>query len=247
MKLNSLTSTGEKTTLTAPDQVFAAEYNSALLAQAIRVYLANERQGSAKVKTRGEVARTKKKWFKQKGTGNARHGARTPSLFVGGGVAHGPNGTQNWSLALTQTMKRQALCQALSRQAENIIVCDSIEKLDGKTATAVKVLKKIVPTGGKILVILSESDERVMRGLRNLQLVWPVNADRLNVLHVAGANAIIMTSHSVKKLTERLTAEATETEAEAPAEVIVAAKPTAKVAPKKTVKTVASMKKEVVA
>lgn len=241
MKLTSLTSTGEKTTLIASDLVFGASYNSALLAQAVRVYLANERQGTAKVKTRAEVARTRKKWFKQKGTGNARHGARTPSLFVGGGVAHGPNGTQNWSLDMTQTMKRQALCQALSRQAENIIVCDSIEKLDGKTATAVKVLKKIVPAGGKILIVLAEYDERVLRGLHNLQLVWPVTADRLNVLHVAGANAIIMTSHSVKKLSDRLTStEVAETVTEATNEVV-----TSKPVAKKPVKTAA--KKEVVA
>lgn len=207
MKLRSITATGEKTTLTAQDKVFAAEANPALLAQAIRVYLANDRQGTAKVKTRSEVARTKKKWFKQKGTGNARHGARTPSIFVGGGVAFGPNGTQNWKLNLTQELKRQALCQALSHQVKNIVVCDSIEKLDGKTATAVKVLKKIVPTGGKILVVLAESDDRLYRGMRNLPLVWAVNAARLNVLQVAGADAIVMTSHSVKKLETRIMGE----------------------------------------
>jgi large subunit ribosomal protein L4 len=207
MKLHAITATGEKTTLTAQDKIFAAVANPALLAQAIRVYLANDRQGTAKVKTRSEVARTKKKWFKQKGTGNARHGARTPSIFVGGGVAFGPNGTQNWSLTLTQTMKRQALCQALSHQVEKIVVCDSIEKLDGKTATAVKVLKKIVPAGGKILVVLAESDERLFRGMRNLANVWAVNATRLNVLQVAGADAIVMTSHSVKKLETRIMGE----------------------------------------
>jgi large subunit ribosomal protein L4 len=126
---------------------------------------------------------------------------------VGGGVAFGPNGTQNWKLSLTQELKRQALCQALSHQVKNIVVCDSIEKLDGKTATAVKVLKKIVPSGGKILVILAESDDRLYRGMRNLPLVWAVNAARLNVLQVAGADAIVMTSHSVKKLETRIMGE----------------------------------------
>ncbi|HCC84337.1 MAG TPA: 50S ribosomal protein L4 [Candidatus Pacebacteria bacterium] len=208
MKLHSITATGEKTTLTAQDAVFAAPANSTLLAQAVRVFLANGRQATAKVKTRAEVARTRKKWYKQKGTGNARHGARTPSLFVGGGVAHGPNGTQNWSLTLSRSLKLKALSQALTLQAQNIVVCDSIEKLDGKTATAVKVLKKIVPDGGKILVVMAESNERLLRGLQNLANVWPVSATRVNVLQVAGATKIVMTSHSVKKLEARILGEA---------------------------------------
>ncbi len=207
MKLHSITATGEKTTLTANDQVFAAEANPQLLAQAIRVYLANERQGTAKVKTRAEVARTRKKWFKQKGTGNARHGARTPNIFVGGGVSHGPNGDQNWSLNMTQAMRRQALCQALSHQVKNVVVCDSIEKLDGKTATTVKVLKKIVPESGRTLVVLAESDARLLRGLRNLPSVLTVTAGRVNVMQVAAADKIVMTSHSVKKLETRLLGE----------------------------------------
>lgn len=207
MKLHSITATGEKTTLTANDKVFAAVANPSLLAQAIRVYLSNERQGTAKVKTRAEVARTRKKWFKQKGTGNARHGARTPNIFVGGGVSHGPNGTQNWSLSMTQTMRRQALAQALSHQAENILVCDSVEKLDGKTATSVKMLKKIVPAGGRILMVLAESDQRLLRGLRNLTNVLTVTASRVNVLQIAAANTIVMTSHSVKKLETRILGE----------------------------------------
>jgi large subunit ribosomal protein L4 len=212
MKLHSITPTGEKTTLTASELVFGVEKNPALLAQAIRVYLANERQGTAKVKTRAEVARTRKKWFKQKGTGNARHGARTPNIFVGGGVSHGPNGEQNWSLSLPQTQKRQALALALTEQVKQIVVCDSVEKLDGKTSSAVKFLKKVVPQGGKILIVLAQSEVKLIRGFRNIQTVWPVTAERLNVLHVAGADTIVMTSHSVKKLEARLlgeTAEAT--------------------------------------
>lgn len=80
--------------------IFATKPNQALLAQAVQIYLARARQASAKVKTRSEVNRTKKKWFKQKGTGNARHGARTAGIFVGGGVAHGPNGQQHYKLNL---------------------------------------------------------------------------------------------------------------------------------------------------
>src|SRR5471030_1547190 len=116
MNLTVASTVGKTTSMSVNDAVFAAVINPELIAQAVRVYMSNQRQGSSKVKTRAEVARTKKKWFKQKGTGNARHGARTPNIFVGGGVAHGPNGMQNWSLKLSATMKKAALISALSAQ-----------------------------------------------------------------------------------------------------------------------------------
>src|SRR5260221_12210434 len=106
MKLTVASTVGQTSTLTVSDAVFGAPVNNGVIAQAVRVYLSNQRQGTSKVKTRGEISRTKKKWFKQKGTGNARHGARTPSLFVGGGVAHGPSGIQNYTLKMPGTMKK---------------------------------------------------------------------------------------------------------------------------------------------
>ena len=86
MKLQVVHTSGKSTELEVLKSVFGEKPNTSLLAQALRVYQLNQRQGTAKVKTRSEVARTKKKWYKQKGTGGARHGARTPSIFVGGGV-----------------------------------------------------------------------------------------------------------------------------------------------------------------
>jgi large subunit ribosomal protein L4 len=92
MKLNVFGNTGKNTELEVSNEVFGQKPVASLLAQAVRVYLSNQRQGTSKVKTRADINRTKKKWYKQKGTGGARHGARTPSIFVGGAVAHGPTG-----------------------------------------------------------------------------------------------------------------------------------------------------------
>jgi len=85
--------TSKKTTpITAPKELFGEKENPTLLTQALHVYRARSHVGQVLKQTRSEVSRTKSKWYKQKGTGKARHGARTPNIFVGGGLAHGPDG-----------------------------------------------------------------------------------------------------------------------------------------------------------
>src|SRR3989338_4775942 len=82
---------GKKTgTVTLPKEIFAVTVSPKLIAQAARVYSANQRQSSAKTKTRGEVTGSRRKVWRQKGTGRARHGDRYAPIFVGGGIAHGP-------------------------------------------------------------------------------------------------------------------------------------------------------------
>ena len=207
MQLTSISATGDKGTYKAQDSVFAVPANEALLSQAIHVYLNNQRQATSKVKTRSEINRTKKKWFKQKGTGNARHGARTPSLFVGGGVAHGPNGMQNFSRSMTKVMARQAIKVALSAQAKNIVICDSLERLDGKTATAAKMLKKVIPNSVRTLVLLPETQSMIVRGFRNMTGVLTTTALRLNIYQVAAADTILTTTGAIKALEARLMGE----------------------------------------
>ncbi|MBI1872200.1 50S ribosomal protein L4, partial [Candidatus Collierbacteria bacterium] len=82
----------KKAAPTLDSRIFDYKVNEALLSQVIHVYRANTHQNTSKVKTRGEVNRTTKKVYRQKGTGNARHGARSAPIYVGGGVAHGPSG-----------------------------------------------------------------------------------------------------------------------------------------------------------
>ena len=206
MKLATYTKTGaqSKTSLTVKNGVFNAVVNQKLLAQGIRVYLANQRQGTSKVKTRSEVARTKKKWYKQKGTGNARHGSQNAPIFVGGGVAHGPNGLAEWKLKLSKRLRGQALITALSAQKSNIIVCDGINDLSGKTKDAVKLLAKLTESKDKVLVVLTEPKAETLHSLHNLEKVMISRADRLNIYEVSLADKIILTSEAVKNLEERL-------------------------------------------
>ncbi len=115
LKVNSYSSKGTKlsTSVTLPKE-WEAKMNKALLAQAIRVYTDRLHIGEAYTKGRGEINRTTKKWYKQKGTGGARHGARSAPIFVGGGVAHGPKGISR-TLTLSTSMKRKALAVAMTQ------------------------------------------------------------------------------------------------------------------------------------
>lgn len=207
MNLKTYTKTGNvsKRPLSVNEAVFAAPVNQVLLAQAIRVYLSNQRQGTSQVKTRSEVSRTTRKWYRQKGTGNARHGSKKAPIFVGGGVAHGPTGQENWSRSLTRQLKRKALISAMSAQADNMIVASGLSDLSGKTKEAVELLSKMKIEAKKVLIILADFDEQVLRSLRNLAQVQIAQADQVNVYDIASADQIVLTKEAVEVIEKRLT------------------------------------------
>ncbi|MBQ6435978.1 50S ribosomal protein L4 [bacterium] len=185
-------------------KIFAGEVNEQLLSQALRVYRANLRQATARTKTRSEVNRTKKKWFKQKGTGNARHGAQTPALFVGGGVAHGPTGEQNYHRNLTTKMKLSALRSSLIAQLPNIFIEDKVASVDGKTKTGVKALADKLTADKRVLVIVDDKTPEIVRTYNNLEMVYVTTAERVNVLQTANADTIVMTKKALANLEKRL-------------------------------------------
>jgi large subunit ribosomal protein L4 len=204
MKVQSLTTTGKLGTTTVSDAVFGVVPNQTLIAQAVRVYRANERQGTSAVQTRAGVSRTKRKWYKQKGTGNARHGARSAPIFVGGGSAHGPKANQNWSLKLTKQLKKAAMRSILSAQAQNILVAESLDKLTGKTKEAAALLIAAKLVDQRILVVVNEINDTIARSLRNIEDVLIVTATQLSPLEAAMADKLLITEDAVKTLEERL-------------------------------------------
>lgn len=246
MKLQVVSTSGKSTELEIAQQVFGEKPNMSLIAQAVRVYLFNQRQGNAKVKTRSDVARTKKKWYKQKGTGGARHGARTPSIFVGGGVAHGPAGMTDWTLKLSAAQRRKAMVYALSVQCKDMIVSRDVEQLSGKTKDAAKLFNTIAPESKHILVILHEPMQDVIRSSANLENVLVTQANRLNIYETLLADKIIMTEKALRMIEEKFASESKtakvekpkqEAQVEAPKKAVKAVKPEVKKAPAKAVKT----------
>ena len=178
-------------TFALPKEIFGAKINQPLMAQAVRVYLANQRQGNATTKTRGEVSLTSAKWYRQKGTGRARHGAKSAPIFVGGGVAHGPK-VRDFSLSMPQKMRKAALISALSLKASegDIKVLSGLTKIEPKTKIMAGVIRKITADKkrkSKVLLIASSSPKEignVYKAGRNIRNVEILNANMLNTYEV---------------------------------------------------------------
>ncbi|MBI4029053.1 MAG: 50S ribosomal protein L4 [Candidatus Blackburnbacteria bacterium] len=185
-----------------PKEVFGQKVNVSLVAQAVRAYLSNQRQGNAHTQTRAEVNRTKKKVYRQKGTGGARHGSKNAPLYVGGGRAHGPKNFENYSLSMPKKMARLALLSALSDKfsGKKVVVAD-LEGIEPKTKVLVQALSKM---GLKNGTVVHSGDQNLYRAGRNLNGVEMARAQELSTYSVIKSRVLILTSQAVTILEERL-------------------------------------------
>lgn len=203
LKLNLFTPSGlKKTPLTVSKAVFGVKINNSLLAQAIRVYLSNQRSGSARSQTRGEINVTHAKVWKQKGTGRARHGSRNAPIFVGGAKAHGPSGEQNYRLKLSKPLVRLSILTALSKQfaADNILAVSGLEKLGPKTKIFDTVFAKLTPQPKKILLITDKPMAKISQGTRNLPYLATSLAVGINAYQILTAGKLIFTPEAIKAI-----------------------------------------------
>ncbi|MCY3947037.1 MAG: 50S ribosomal protein L4 [Anaerolineaceae bacterium] len=175
-----------------PADIFGVEINVGLMHQAYVRQMANARQGSHKTKTRSEVRLTKAKWYRQKGTGRARHGARSAPIFVGGGVAHGPR-PRKYTKAMPRKMRRGAIRSALSALArdDQLIFVDRLQADRPKTSEMRETIRTLAGDG-KTLVLLAERDDNVQRGIRNLPEVRWLRANLLNIRDLLGHDKVIV-------------------------------------------------------
>lgn len=186
---------GTKTgTVDLPANVFDAQANIPLMHQVVVAQLAAARQGTAKAKTRGEVAGGGKKPYKQKGTGRARQGSIRAPQFTGGGVVHGPV-PRDYSQRTPKKMKAAALRGALSDRARDgrVFVVESfITGETPSTKVAVAALRKVAQTN-KVLVVLDSQDELNWISLRNEPTVHLIEAGQLNTYDVLVADEVVFT------------------------------------------------------
>jgi large subunit ribosomal protein L4 len=172
--------------------IFDVPVNVPLMHQALVRQLANARLGTHKTQSRGEVNRTKAKWYRQKGTGRARHGSRSANLFVGGGIAHGPK-PRKYTKKMPRKMRRAALRSALSAKAmgDQIVVLDALEMEMPKTKEMVAVLESL-RLDRRVLILLPERNELLEKSARNLPQVKTLRASYLNVRDVLGYDHVLM-------------------------------------------------------
>ncbi len=186
------------------DEVFGIEPRADILARVVRWQLAKRQAGTHKTKERGEIARTKSKIYKQKGTGRARHGSANANIFRGGGVSHGPR-VRSHAHNLPQKVRRLGMRSALSaKQAEGkLIIVDALTLADAKS----KVLREnLVSFGARsyLLVGGTEVDTGIVRAARNLEGVDVLPQQGANVYDILRRDMLIMSRDAVEQLEARL-------------------------------------------
>ncbi len=168
-------------TIDLPADIFEVEINTGLMHQAYVRQMANARLGTHKTKSRGEVRISKAKIYRQKGTGRARHGAKSAPIFVGGGIAFGPR-PRKYTKRMPKKMRRQAIRSALSALARDgqLVLVDELSLDAPKAAEMRRVLDALVGDSSA-LVLLSERDDNIQLSVKNLADAWTLRANYLNI------------------------------------------------------------------
>lgn len=179
-------------TIDLPADIFEVEVNVGLMHQAYVRQMANARLGTHNTLTRGEVRMTTAKMYRQKGTGRARHGARSAPLFVGGGIAHGPK-PRKYTKAMPKKMRRGAIRSALSALARDsqLVFVDKMSMSAPKTKEMRAVLEKLVGDNSA-LVLLAEADLNVEKSISNLPKARYLRANYLNIRDLLQYNRVII-------------------------------------------------------
>ncbi len=193
------TASGEKVKLA--EEIFGIEPNAHAIYQAVRVYMNNQRQGTAKVKTRSEVRGGGKKPFKQKGTGQARQGTRRSPLMPGGGSIFGPQ-PRDYSMTLPLKVKKLARKSALSHKAKNgeIKIIEDFSFEAPKTKEIASILKALSLNEKKTLLLMPSNDGSVVKSGRNIPRFAVVVADKASTYDLVNNQVLLIQKSAVEVL-----------------------------------------------
>jgi len=212
MKVDVLKIDGKKAgrKVELPDDIFGAEPNQHVVYLAVKQYLAAQRQGTHKVKTRAEVHGASRKLHRQKGTGGSRKGNIRNPLYKGGGTVFGPK-PHGYDIKLNRKVKDLAKISALSFKAkENAIVIVEDINLDApKTKSFTDILTNLEVFGKKTLFVMPEYNDNVYLSYRNVPFVKGTLLSDMNTYDVVNADVLVLTEGAAKIFTEA----ETETEA----------------------------------
>ena len=207
MEIKVLNIQGQETgrTVDLPEEIFGIEPNDHAIYLAVKQYLAAQRQGTHKVKTRAEVQGASRKLHKQKGTGGSRKGNIRNPLYKGGGTIFGPK-PHGYDFKLNRKVKDLAKISALSTKAKenSIIILEDVNLEAPKTKQFLGILKSlnINVEGRKTLVVMPEYNDNVYLSLRNIPSVDGVVLADINTYDIVNSNYLVFTESAVKIFTE---------------------------------------------
>lgn len=184
-----------------PNDIFGVEVNIGLMHQAFVRQMAHARQGTVRTLSRGEVNRTKAKVYKQKGTGNARHGSRNAPIFVGGGTAHGPK-PRKYTKDMPKKMRQGAIKSALSAlyRDNQLVFVDKLAMEAPKTKEMKQTL--VALTGGEnALVLFTHGNKNVQMSLSNLPRARALLVNYLNIRDLLQFDKVIIPLDALDAIT----------------------------------------------
>jgi len=193
----------ERGTAELPEYLFGTTVNEHVLYEAVRNYLACQRQGTASTKSKGEVSGGGRKPWRQKGTGRARSGANTSPLWVRGGCVFGPR-PRDYGYELPKKLRRLALKSALTVKAneEAVMVVEPPSLSEAKTREMAKYFAKLGVAGKKCLLVTASSDESLQRSIRNIPYVSTVLSNQLNAYVLLNCDRVLFTPDALQKMKE---------------------------------------------
>ena len=205
MQVDVLNTKGKKTgrTVDLPDDIFGIEPNEHVIYLAVKQYLAAQRQGTHKVKTRAEVKGASRKLHRQKGTGGSRKGNIRNPLYKGGGTVFGPK-PHKYDIKLNQKVKGLAKVSALSAKAKdnNVFVIEDVNIETPKTKEFVSILKGIKADEKKVLFLTPEYNNNIFLSYRNLPNVAGYQFNDMNTYDIVNSDVLVLTESAVKKIVE---------------------------------------------
>ncbi len=203
MKVDIYKTDGSKASKKAElsDSIFGIEPNETVLYEDVRRHLANKRQGTAKTKDRSEVVGSRKKLYRQKGTGNARRGSAQAGILKGGGTFFGPK-PRTYSVKMTKKMRQLARKSALSLKAsdESIRVIEDFTFEEPKTSKITDILSALEINGKKVLLLTAATDANVYKSGRNIPKVQVAEANKPTTYDIMYADVLLIQESAVEVL-----------------------------------------------
>lgn len=189
-----------------PDSLFESEVNNAVLYDAIRMYFANRRSGTAKTKERSEVNFSKRKPYRQKGTGRSRAGKRSSPIWRGGGVVFGPR-PRSYGFSIPKKVKRLALRSALSDKGreDGVVVVEGAHMDQPKTKRIAEFLQTTGLHGKRILFVTEAFDDNLYRSIRNIPGIAFILSRNMNAYEVLRSDVVLFTREALSSLEEVFT------------------------------------------
>ena len=206
MKLDKINIKGEKSSIEILDKIFSKKINKQLISNLLYKVNANHKGRKAKTKQKNEIIGSTSKIYAQKGTGNARHASRKAPIFVGGGVAHGPKGSNNYKIRkINKSEKKLSISSMLTekKNENNLIIFNDFSSEIKKTKEMNLILKKNDALNS-LLIFDKESMNKIHKAIRNIKNTKITDINHFSIIDVLKYKKIIFTETSIKELEKKL-------------------------------------------